>query len=199
MQASGPITFVKSEVGTPPGVGSTLAARMKWARGERKLSQPALAKLAGVSQGTIGNIESGDRKQPRKLLAIARALYCNPEWLETGKGEWDGAKAGSAPPAVAREKGAAYHQAPSPEERDMLEVWRRMSPSDRKAMLVDMLDKAERYQADVQQSLDEAGVQLPFPLTSPLRANATTKAAIARASTAPTGQKQLPLESSRRK
>lgn len=172
VQAGGPITSVKNgEI--PPGPSSTLAARAKWARLQRKLSQPALAKAAGVSQGTIGNIESGERKQPRKLLAIARALYANPDWLETGRGEWDMAVAqGGAPQA--REKGAVYH-APSTEEREMLEVWRRMSPSDRKAMLGDMAAKAERYQRDMQQSLDEAGVKLPFPLTSPVSATAVRR------------------------
>ncbi|SFU99367.1 SOS-response transcriptional repressor LexA (RecA-mediated autopeptidase) [Paenacidovorax caeni] len=48
------------------------------------MTQPALAKKANVSQGTIGNIESGLRKRPRDLLAIAEALNVSPKWLETG-------------------------------------------------------------------------------------------------------------------
>lgn len=148
-----------------------------------------------MSQGTIGNIESGERKRPRELLAIARALYANPEWLETGRGEWDMAKVRGEAPA-AREKGAVY-QAPTSDERTMLEVWRRMSPSDRKAMLLEMAEKAERYQLDMQQSLDEAGVKLPFPLTSPISADAVRERT-ARTATA-TRQRELPLEHSGRK
>ena len=51
---------------------------MKQAREAAGLTQPQLAKKAGVSPGTIGNIESGTRKQPRELLAIAAALRVTP-------------------------------------------------------------------------------------------------------------------------
>ncbi len=64
----------------------TLGERLKFARKKRGLSQASLAKLAGVAQGTIGNLESGERKSPRGLLSIARALKVDPNWLETGKG-----------------------------------------------------------------------------------------------------------------
>lgn len=65
---------------------NTIAERLKQTREDLKLSQDQLAKQAGVSQGTIGNIESGTRKNPRELLAIARALGVTPEWLKSGKG-----------------------------------------------------------------------------------------------------------------
>lgn len=65
---------------------NTIAERLQQTRKELGLTQPALAIKAGVSQGTIGNIESGLRKRPREILAIASALNVNPEWLETGKG-----------------------------------------------------------------------------------------------------------------
>lgn len=71
-----------------------LGDRMKWARGQRKLSQHQLAKAAGVSVGTIGNAEAGLRDKPRELLAIARALGANPEWLERGTGNWEAAEQG---------------------------------------------------------------------------------------------------------
>ena len=47
---------------------NSIADRMKQAREAAGLTQPQLAKKAGVSPGTIGNIESGTRKQPRELL-----------------------------------------------------------------------------------------------------------------------------------
>jgi len=62
----------------------TLGQRVAQARMRKGLSQPELARAAGVSQGTIGNIESGARKQPRGLLSIASALGVRPEWLLYG-------------------------------------------------------------------------------------------------------------------
>lgn len=63
----------------------TIANRLKEAREAAGLTQPELAAKAGVSSGTIGNIESGTRKNPRELLAIAKAVGVRPEWLKDGK------------------------------------------------------------------------------------------------------------------
>jgi transcriptional regulator with XRE-family HTH domain len=71
----------------------TIADRMKSVRQELGWNQAELAAQVGVSQSTIGNIESGQRKRPRELLSIAKALGVSAEWLETGKG----GKSGSAP------------------------------------------------------------------------------------------------------
>lgn len=64
----------------------TIAYRLKEAREAAGMTQPELAKKAGVSPGTIGNIEAGTRKNPRELLAIARAAGVRAEWLRDGKG-----------------------------------------------------------------------------------------------------------------
>ena len=53
------------------------------------MSQADLARAAGVSPGTIGNIEAGTRRSPRELLAIAAATKVRPEWLKSGKGPRD--------------------------------------------------------------------------------------------------------------
>lgn len=82
MQLADPITSVKTDQHDL----SDIAGRLAWARGERELSQTKLSELAGVSQGTIGNVESGSRKNPRELLAIAKAVGVHAEWLKTGKG-----------------------------------------------------------------------------------------------------------------
>lgn len=63
----------------------TIGDRLRAKRRERDWSQAELARRSGVSQGTIGNIESGTRSSPRKLLAIAEALSVDPYWLETGR------------------------------------------------------------------------------------------------------------------
>ena len=63
----------------------TIAERIKKTRIDRGMTQGQLADAVGVSQSTIGNIESGVRKRPRELLSIAKALDVAPEWLETGK------------------------------------------------------------------------------------------------------------------
>lgn len=65
----------------------TIATRVAERRKELGLSQAQLAARAGCSQGTIGNIESGTRTNPRNLLALAAALEVYPEWLETGDGD----------------------------------------------------------------------------------------------------------------
>lgn len=52
----------------------------------RRLSQAALARRCGLSQGAIASYESGTRKNPAKLLAIATALEVNPWWLSAGQG-----------------------------------------------------------------------------------------------------------------
>ena len=66
-----------------------LAERLKWARTQKDLSQEQLAKAAGVSQGTIGNLESGIRDTARKITSIAAAAGVDPTWLAEGVGSPD--------------------------------------------------------------------------------------------------------------
>lgn len=65
---------------------NNLAQRLIQARENKGLTQGALAKLAGVSQGTIGNLEAGLRNSARKIVEIAAALDVDPAWLANGKG-----------------------------------------------------------------------------------------------------------------
>lgn len=66
---------------------STQAERLKQARLEKGLSQQELADKAGVSQSTIGNIESGIRKFGLSAHAIADALGVSMRWLTEEVGE----------------------------------------------------------------------------------------------------------------
>lgn len=70
----------------------TLAERLLFARESKgKLwTQAHLATAAGVSTGTIGNLESGARgakSATASLYPIAKALGVNYDWLATGEGE----------------------------------------------------------------------------------------------------------------
>jgi phage repressor protein C with HTH and peptisase S24 domain len=64
----------------------TIAERLKHARAAKGWSQGQLAAAAGLSQGTIGNIESGARQAHASLIAIAEALGVSYKWLANGEG-----------------------------------------------------------------------------------------------------------------
>lgn len=51
------------------------------------LSQQRLAEKSGVTQGLIGQIESGLNKGSKHVISIAAALGVRPEWLASGAGE----------------------------------------------------------------------------------------------------------------
>lgn len=66
---------------------STLGQRVKEAREAVPMTQEALARAVGVSQGLIGQIESGKNQGSKHIAALARALNVSADWLETGTGE----------------------------------------------------------------------------------------------------------------
>ncbi|PWF25032.1 LexA family protein [Corticimicrobacter populi] len=61
-----------------------IGSRLRQRRTELGLSQQALASASGVSQGLIGQIESGINKGTKHILQIAAALQVAPEWLLSG-------------------------------------------------------------------------------------------------------------------
>lgn len=65
----------------------TLGQRIKERRNELGYSQERLAELVHVTQGLIGQIESGRNKGSTHLVPLAQALKCSAEWLATGKGD----------------------------------------------------------------------------------------------------------------
>ncbi|WP_420889291.1 S24 family peptidase [Cupriavidus gilardii] len=75
----------------------TIAERLKSARLAAQLSQEALAKKVGVSQGLIGQIEGGRNQGSKHVAALARALDVSADWLSTGTGPRERAIVSSAP------------------------------------------------------------------------------------------------------
>ena len=65
----------------------TIADRLRYARELKGWKQAQLAVAADVSQGTIGNIESGARQSRGSLPKIAKALGVSHDWLAEGEGE----------------------------------------------------------------------------------------------------------------
>lgn len=94
---------------------TTIGQRLKQIRLERGLSQAALAKQANVSQGTIGNIESGQRGYGESIVDIAAALRVTPAFLRLEEDIQDAQFSSwppleSAPPPGQSHDGFAIHQ-----------------------------------------------------------------------------------------
>lgn len=67
----------------------TLGERIKWARLKAVVTKSALAAAADVSPSAVTQWENGDTKtlKSASVLAVAKALNVDYEWLATGKGE----------------------------------------------------------------------------------------------------------------
>jgi transcriptional regulator with XRE-family HTH domain len=115
----------------------TLASRLKTARKARGLTQASLAKLAGVGQSAIGNIESGKRGGLQSLTEIAMALNVNYLWLRDGEGEMDVAPMSAA--IFSREVVARLLQLPADDRR-------KIENSVRAALDMDPLPRAHQDQ-----------------------------------------------------
>lgn len=63
---------------------ASFAERLTFLREERQLTQAQLAVKSGLSQATIGNLETGRNKGTKKILELANALQITPEWLIHG-------------------------------------------------------------------------------------------------------------------
>lgn len=65
---------------------TNFADRVKTRRTNLGLTQEQVAKISGLKQPDISKIELGLISETAKILGLAKALECSPEWLSTGKG-----------------------------------------------------------------------------------------------------------------
>jgi transcriptional regulator with XRE-family HTH domain len=63
----------------------TLAQRVRARRVELGLKQQELAGAAGLKQSVVSKIENGKITRTTAIPSLARALRCNPYWLESGE------------------------------------------------------------------------------------------------------------------
>jgi transcriptional regulator with XRE-family HTH domain len=66
----------------------SLGSRIRTLRKANGMTQQKLADAAGIHQSSLSELERGDTKKGfgQTIVALAKALNTNPEWLTTGKG-----------------------------------------------------------------------------------------------------------------
>lgn len=64
----------------------TMGERLRSRRKALGLSQQTLARLSGIRQPTIANLESGRNQGSTHVAELAAALNCRASWLATGSG-----------------------------------------------------------------------------------------------------------------
>jgi transcriptional regulator with XRE-family HTH domain len=74
----------------------TFAERVKLRRKAMGYTQDQLGQRSGLKQSDISKIEQGSIQETTKLLELAKALECTPEWLRYGKPH----HYGPSPPAL---------------------------------------------------------------------------------------------------
>ncbi len=99
----------------------------------RKLSQETLATKAGLQQGDVSKIENGRILRTTALPALARALECDVDWLDTGAG----------------------HPTLAPAAEETRATYVVLSPRDVVDSLVIILEKADHRTRDVASHLME--------------------------------------------
>jgi len=64
-----------------------IGPRVQWWRAYRGLTQPELAKSAGIGQSTLSGLENQKQISSTKLNRLAAALRVDPHYLETDEGD----------------------------------------------------------------------------------------------------------------
>lgn len=74
----------KKKSRTPDGQLSSLAARFRYARKLKGLTQREVANMSGVDQQVVSQVETGEIKRPKEIQALAQAVGQSPGWLQFG-------------------------------------------------------------------------------------------------------------------
>jgi len=104
-----------------------IGERVKYRRSKMGLSQTSLAEKVGakakrkISQQAIQQLENGNTERPRYLTELASVLEVQLEWLIEGVGYEEAAL-------------TAFSEA-SANERELLEIYRKLSVKKRRALL----------------------------------------------------------------
>lgn len=129
--------------------------RLRHARKHRKLTQAQLAQLAGVKQASISQVETGETKSLRgtTLVAIAKVLSVNPDWLANGKGSME------------------RKDVPLSDEAVLLaQAWQRLAPELREKiadMIFTMTEQTDRYGQPVEDARVEEAYGKPGQKADP--------------------------------
>lgn len=128
---------------------SDIATRLRYARKLRKLGQVKLAELSGVKQPSISELETGESRSFRgnTLVALAKALKVNPEWLQHGKGAMERVNVPLSDEAIA-----------------LAQAWQRLDPelqAKTKDMILTMAEQADKYGPAVSDDKVEAAYGRP--------------------------------------
>lgn len=74
----------EADLPSPDSKLDSFAKRLVYRREQCGLTQAQLASRSGLSQATIGNLETSRNKGTKRILELARALHITPEWLLHG-------------------------------------------------------------------------------------------------------------------
>ena len=123
--------------------------RLRHARKMRGLTQVELARLSGLKQASLSDLERGESKSFRgsTLMSLAKSLNVSPEWLSHGKGPMERRDVPLSDRAVL-----------------VAQAWQRLAPEVQEKMaemIMTMAEQADKYGPAVEDSRVEAAYGKP--------------------------------------
>lgn len=121
-----------------------MGARIRERRLALGLTLRELSRRCGVKESALGNLEQRDSKKSDRASAIAGALDVSATWLVDGVDD------------------SAIRAPHTDEEREILQLWRQIEPTEREQLLSNLRSKIESYRR-VAAHLASIGVNLDAP------------------------------------